>query len=106
MTQTHTITTWTETIDALRERDTRLNAAAACPLSPFPTVSNGFTLAVSYLYDALRVVEGEKPISHDRESETAETLLASARECARYGIAFTPPGWEDVASVFETLLIA
>jgi hypothetical protein len=84
MTQTiTTITTWTETIDALRERDKRLNAAAACPLSPFPTVSNGFTIATSFLYDAQRVAEGEKPISHGRESETAETLLASAREWAR-----------------------
>ncbi len=99
-----TITTWTETIDDLRKRDTRLNAAAACPLSPFPTVSNGFTLATSFLYDAQRVVEGERPLSFDREGETAERLFSSAREWARYGIAFTPPGWEDVASIFKTLL--
>ncbi len=104
---THTITTiatWTETIDALRERDTRLNAAAACPPLEFPTVSNGFTIATSLLYDALRVVEGERPLSFDREGESAERLFSSAREWARYGIAYTPPGWEDVASVFETLL--
>jgi len=107
MTQTHTIhtiTTWTETIDALRERDTRLNAAAACPPLEFPTVSNGFTLAVSYIYDAQRVVDGERPLSFGRGGQTAEALFESALEWARYGIAYTPPGWEDVASVFETLL--
>ena len=58
MTQTHTITTWTERINRLRERDTRLNAAAACPPLEFPTVSNGFTIATSFLYDAQRVAEG------------------------------------------------
>ena len=107
MTQTHTIhavTTWTETIDALRERDKRLNAAAACPPLAFPTMSNGFTIATSFLYDALRVVEGGRPLSFDRGGQTAEALFESAREWARYGIAYTPPGWEDVASVFETLL--
>ena len=107
MTQTHTIhtiTTWTETIDALRKHDTRLNAAAACPPLAFPTVSNGFTIATSFLYDAQRVVEGERPLSFDRDGETAEALFESALVWAKYGIAYTPHGWEDVASVFKTLL--
>ena len=105
MTQTHTITTWTETIDALRERDTRLNAAAACPPLEFPTVSNGFTIATSFLYDAQRVAEGEEsPLSPEREGKSASALFEEARDWARYGLAHTPPGWENVASVFKTLV--
>ena len=99
----NTMTKWCAALDALRTRDFRLNAAAACPIREF-VPGNGFTFATSFFYDAQRVAEGESPLSSGREGKSAEALFEKARDWARYGLAYTPPGWENVASVFRTLV--
>lgn len=104
MTTMTTMTEWCAALDALRLRDSRINAAAACPIREFAP-GNGFIFATSFFYDALRVVEGEeRPLSTGREGKSAEALFEDAREWARYGLAHTPLGWEDVARVFKTLV--
>lgn len=103
MTTMTTMTEWCAALDALRRIDFRLNAAAACPIREF-VPGNGFIFATSFLYDALSVAEGESPLSSGREGMSAEALFEEARDWARYGLAYTPPGWENIASVFETLV--
>ena len=103
-TMTDTMTKWCAALDALRTRDFRLNAAAACPIREF-VPGNGFIFATSFFYDAQRVADGEeRPLSTGREGKSAEALFEKARDWARYGLAYTPPGWENVASVFRTLV--